>query len=285
MADPAHSAITVRRLPLPFPSDLDPMVVEGCPEESYMHVGISLLVAYLEPYLIRSMREARKHIVDPKLVADLDAFNGQEGQHYRQHIRFNEAMRLHGRSNLRGLEARLEADYQRYTESRSLRWNLAYAEGFEAFTTALARFSYESGALDRLHPAARELFLWHLVEELEHRTVAFDVYEHVCGGYLYRLFVGLFAQWHLCRFVSRVATVMRDSDRAGFRAKFGGVAAAWARTRPLLWRMARLFVPKVFATYLPWYTPHKIAMPAAAKTIADRYAALSAEAAADRAKH
>ena len=28
----------------------------------------------------------------------------------------------------------------------------------------------------------------------EHRTVAFDVYDHVCGGYLYRLAVGLFAQ-------------------------------------------------------------------------------------------
>jgi predicted metal-dependent hydrolase len=284
MAEAIESAITIRRVPLEFPPDLDPIVIEGRPEESYTHVGLSLLLPYLEPYLIRSMRAAKEHVTDPKLLADLDAFNGQEGQHYRQHIRFNEAMRLQGFDRLRELESELEADYRRYSQSRSLRFNLAYAEGFEAFTMALARFSFESRAFDRLHPAARELFVWHLVEELEHRTVAFDVYKHVFGGYFYRLVVGLFAQWHLCRFVSRVADAMQNTDREAFRAKYGGRAAAWARTRPHLLQMAKLFVPKVLATYLPWYTPHNIEMPDAAKALANHYAALSAEAAEARGK-
>jgi predicted metal-dependent hydrolase len=163
MAEAIESAITIRRVPLEFPPDLDPMVIEGCPEDSYTHVGLSLLLPYLEPYLIRSMRAAKEHVTDPKLLADLDAFNGQEGQHYRQHIRFNEAMHLQGFDKLRELESELDADYRRYSQSKSLRFNLAYAEGFEAFTMALARFSFESKAFDRLHPAARELFVWHLV--------------------------------------------------------------------------------------------------------------------------
>ena len=33
----------------------------------------------------------------------------------------------------------LEADYRRYSDERSLAFNLAYAEGFEAMTFALAR--------------------------------------------------------------------------------------------------------------------------------------------------
>jgi uncharacterized protein len=270
-----EGAITVRRLALEFPADLDPVVVEGCPEESFMHVGISLLLPHLEPYLIRTMRSARKRVSDRRLLADLDAFVGQEGQHFRQHARFNAAMRLAGFVGLEPLEAAIEADYQRFTGSKSLRFNLAYAEGFEAFTTALSRFSFESKLLDRLHPAARELFLWHLVEELEHRTVAFDVYEHVCGGYPYRLGVGLFAQWHLNRFVLRAIDAMRGADRAAFRAKYGGRAAAWARTRALQRQKVTMFFPKVLATYLPWYSPHKIAMPAAAEALAHHYATRS----------
>lgn len=270
-----ETAIAVRRLSLEFPADLDPVVVEGHPEESYMHVGISLLLPHLEPYLIRSMRSAREQVKDRRLRADLEAFIGQEGQHFRQHTRFNQALRLGGFVGLAALEAEVEADYQRFTRSKSLRFNLAYAEGFEAFTTALSRFSFESNLLDRLHPAVRDLFLWHLVEELEHRTVAFDVYEHVCGGYFYRLGVALYAQWHLNRFVLRVMDAMLGADAEAFRRKYGGRVAAWSRTQTLRRQKVTMFFPKVLATYFPWYSPHKIEMPAAAKALADHYGALA----------
>ena len=32
------------------------------------------------------------------------------------------------------------------------------------------------------HPAMRAMFMWHGVEEVEHKTVAFDVYETAAGG-------------------------------------------------------------------------------------------------------
>lgn len=275
-------AITIRRLPFSFPTDLDPVVVEGCPEESFLNVGLSLLLPYLEPYLIRTMREARPRITDPKLAADLDLFNGQEGQHYRQHIRFNEAIRREGFEALEALEAELADDYTRFTRTRSLRWNLAYAEGFEAYTTAMARFSLEVKLPERLCPAARALFEWHLMEELEHRTVAFDVYNHVCGGYFYRLFVGLFAQWHLNRFVRRVIRAMVAADPAAFRAKYGGRARAWARLTPMLWLAVWHFFPKALATYLPWYTPHGIDLPEEARALRARYSEMAAGASAAR---
>jgi predicted metal-dependent hydrolase len=265
--------ITIRRMAFAFPAEVDPVVVEGHPEESYVYVAFSLLLPHLEPYLIRTMVEARKRVTDPALAADLDLFNGQEGQHYRQHIRFNESIRLQGFAGLEALEAELAADYRRYTETRSLRWNLAYAEGFEAFTTALACVALEEKLTERMHPAAREIYEWHLVEELEHRTVAFDVYEHVCGGYLYRLGVGVFAQWHLNRFMVRGALCMLRADPEAFRARYGGRGAAWERLRPLLELHLRRLWPRVLSTYRPSYTPHRIAMPAGAKEMAARYSA------------
>jgi hypothetical protein len=263
-----------------FPEHLDPVVMEGFPEESYFFVGVSLLLPYLEPYLIRTMREARKRVTDPALAADLDLFNAQEGQHYRQHTIFNEAIRPAGLEALTALEAEIAADYRRFTETRSLRFNLAFAEGFEAFTTAVARFAFETKQFDRVHPAAvRDLFQWHIVEELEHRTVAFDVYDHVCGGYFYRLAVGVFAQWHLNRFALRVTQAFQANDPEGFRAKYGGRAAAWKRVRPLLGLAVRLLFPKLFATYLPWYTPHAIPLPAEASALAKRYTEMALAAA------
>lgn len=269
--------IIVRRVEFDFAHGIDPIVIPGHPEESFAHIGLSLLLPYLEPYLIRSMGKAKKLIDDPALARDVERFNGQEGQHYRQHERFNDAVALAGFPGLAALERELEADYQRFSETKSLRWNLAYAEGFEAYTTATARFSFEHGLIDRLTGQTRELFRWHLVEELEHRTVAFDVYDRLFGGYWYRLFVGLYAQWHLNRFVFRAATLMAEADKAAFEARFGGKLAAWRRLKPFLWLVLWQLLPKVWATYLPWYTPHRIPLPAGAREIAEQYTSLAEE--------
>ncbi|MFO0547228.1 MAG: metal-dependent hydrolase [Polyangiaceae bacterium] len=269
--------ITVRRPRFAFPDGIDPILVEGEPEISFIYVAMSLLLPYLEPYLIRSLRAARKRVTDERLLSDIDLFNGQEGQHYREHMRFNEAVQMAGFEEVRALEEELSLDYERFTEKRSLRFNLAYAEGFEAYTMAVARFSLEIDAPSRMCGPARELFEWHLMEELEHRMVAFDVYNHVTPGYLYRLFVGLYAQWHLNRFVLRVQRVMllacergRAGDSADFERRYGGMRGRLRRTRRFLGEILRLLMPKVLSTYMPWYSPHRVAFPLAASRIAAR---------------
>ena len=267
-----RAAITIRRIRFEYPQGLSAVIVAGKPEESFIDVALSLLLPYLEPYLIRSMRQARPLVKDPRILADLDLFNGQEGQHYRQHIALNEALDIPGKDRVKELEAELSADYQRYTKERSLRWNLAYAEGFEAYTLAMARFSFEIGLFDTMHPAVRDIFAWHLIEEMEHRTVAFDVYNHVCGGYLYRMRVGLFAQWHLNRFLMRTARAMAGVDPVAFKATYGGFYRAWRRQAPLIGKMLTRFLPKLLSTYLPWYSPRRIKVPALALTLGDHYA-------------
>jgi hypothetical protein len=263
--------ITVRRMQFDFPDGIDPVIVDGQPEESFRTLGMSLLLPYLEPYLIRTMNEAKKRIADPDLLADLDRFNAQEGQHYRQHRRFNQAVQMAGFPGLGELEAELDADYRRFSEERSLKFNLAYAEGFEALTTAAARYAFESKQFERMHPAARELFSWHLIEELEHRTVAFEVYDHIYGDYFYRLRWGLFAQRHMLSWIHRVARHMEE--RSDARARFGGAAGRRSRLRAQSWRGLRGLAPKVLATYMPWYTPERIAFTDEMRAYAERFSA------------
>ena len=100
-----------------------------------------MTLPYLEPYLIRTMREALEHCTDPVIAQEVRQFIGQEAQHYRQHAVLNDMIRsispeLEG---LREIEDQLAADYKRFTQTKSLKFNLAYAEGFEAATFAGGR--------------------------------------------------------------------------------------------------------------------------------------------------
>ena len=290
---PSHpNAITVRRLELVWPDQIDPVLVDGQPALSNVIVALSLLMPYVEPYLIRTMRLALPRVSSREVAADMRSFCAQEGQHYRQHARFNEALRLTKSATLLALEAEVASDYARFTSSRSLRFNLAYAEGFEAFTSAFALYCFEVQFGQRMRDEVRELFEWHLMEELEHRTVTFDAYQQVSGSYLYRLFVGLFAQLHLVRFTFRASQALR-AMRAG-EAESGALAsvpgregdaagdAAGAHTqtpqrrvrkRSLYREVARHLLPKVLATYLPWYTPHAIEVPPEVRARGPFYAA------------
>jgi predicted metal-dependent hydrolase len=261
---PLPNSITVRRMPFRFPSSIDPVIVKDYPEESFLYIGLSLLLPHLEPYLIRSMREAKKNIQDAGLVLDLDAFIGQEGQHYRQHAAFNKSLLLEQREELSRLEAALADDYERFSRTRSLRFNLAYAEGFEALTAALTVFALHFKYVDKIDPGVRDLFRWHMVEELEHRTVAFDVYQHVCGSYVYRVLIGLFAQWHFLRFVLRVVGILKHS-------RYGGRLETLARVSPLIGRALYYLVPKVLGSYAPWYNPRKLLIPAIVQSACEEY--------------
>jgi len=262
--------ITVRQMDFDFPDRIDPVVIPSDPEQSYVSVGLSLLLPYLEPYLIRTMKQAKKQIQDPELLADLEAFSAQEGQHYRQHIKFNDAIRRFGFPGLEALEAELDADYRRFSATKPLKWNLAYAEGFEALTTAVALFSFEMGMEDDSHPAFRDLMTWHLVEELEHRTVAFDVYQHVHGRYLYRLRWGTWAQWHMARWIGRAAKYMMRTDPRTAE-DLGDAVAIEARRKMRSRAALRQLLPKILKTYMPWYTPHNIPVTDGMKALSARY--------------
>lgn len=215
-------SITVRKPRFELPERLDPVFIAYEPEESYVNVAMSLLLPHLEPYLIRTMRRAKPRVTSDALARDLDAFCGQEGQHYRTHAALNAAFRGGGARGHEALEQRLARDYERFSAEKSLAFNLAYAEGFEALTSAMA-LMFETYDRSSWHPAVNDVFTWHMAEELEHRTVAFEVFEHVVGSYPYRMRVGAFAQWHLLRFLTQSMEAMLACDPRT-ESTFGGRA-------------------------------------------------------------
>jgi predicted metal-dependent hydrolase len=267
--------ITVRRMGFEYPPDLDPVFIQGEPEESYLFAALSLLLPYLEPYLIRTMKDARNRITDPALLRDLDKFIAQEGQHYTQHARFNALFRDRV-DGIADLERTMNAEYRRFSSSRSLRFNLAYSEAFEALATAVA-CAYADQDHSKWHPAAEDLFGWHLVEELEHRAVVFDVYQQLCGDYLYRVKVAQFAHRHLLGFARRAMMHLLDADPR-CETTFGGAAGRRRRMRRLVGVMLREVLPRALKSYSPRYSPRDLPITpsvAALKSRADELAVKS----------
>ena len=266
-------SILVRKPRFELPEAIDPVFIPGEPEESYINVALSILLPHLEPYLIRTMRTARPQVKDAALAAELDAFCGQEGQHYRAHAELNAALVRGGARGFEDLERELAADYHRFESERPLRFNLAYAEGFEALTTAIA-LVFEEHDRSRWDPPVHDVFLWHILEELEHRTVAFEVYDHVVGSYLYRVCVGAFAQWHLIRFLVRGMEAMLAADPRT-ETEFGGRNGRKAREPRLVAMLTKKVLPRLWRTYSPRYTPRDIEMPLSMQQLADHYTARS----------
>ena len=261
--------ITVRQMPFEFPDEIDPVLFEGDHAQSFGLIAGSLLLPHLEPYLIRSMKAAEKHVTDPKILDGLKRFSAQEGQHYRMHMKFNATVRRSGFPGLDALEKELSDDYHRFTKTKSLPFNLAYAEGFEALTMNAIKQMMEPDGFGEDLSVFMQMVEWHFVEELEHRTVAFDVYDHVCGGYFYRLVVGIWAQWHFTRWVRRVtAYMLKMSPPPKHNAK---TPAGNGMTKTPARASIREMLAVLLRIYLPNYTPHDVKIAPGIQVLADKY--------------
>ncbi|MEC8427119.1 MAG: metal-dependent hydrolase [Pseudomonadota bacterium] len=186
--------LTVRRPNFEFPQDLPIMPDPQDRAYSAMCCALTIIVPHLERYLIRTMKTGLKEVTDPALLQDMKDFSSQEANHFRNHDALNELLRNKlsdkARDELIQTEADLIEDYRRFSNTKSLRFNLAYAEGFESATCALSLWGFEHETFKTLHDGWEELIEWHLAEEIEHRTVAFVAYHALGGNNAHRMIWG-----------------------------------------------------------------------------------------------
>lgn len=140
-----------------------------------------------EQFFIDSVRAFRAQVRDPHLREQMRAFISQEGQHRHRHRSLN---RLPDRFGLEGeaLERRTAEITRRLARRRTPLQNLAVTAALEHFTAVLSEAFLSQGELrDSVVEPLRSLWTWHCVEELDHKAVAFDVYQEVSGDYATRV--------------------------------------------------------------------------------------------------
>lgn len=150
---------------------------------SHLASSLSALFPDGEDFFVRTVRYYRDQITDPALKKQVAGFIGQESIHGREHRMFNDKLSRLGYPTKR-IERTTKFALGRREKIMSPVANLALTAALEHFTATLAEFLLTSEEGRELfgHPAARDLFVWHALEESEHKAVAFDVYRAIGGS-------------------------------------------------------------------------------------------------------
>jgi predicted metal-dependent hydrolase len=156
---------------------------DGHPFKTAWFNAMSITFPLGEKFFIDSVRHYQDRVEDPKLTEDIRGFCGQEGFHRREHQRYNETLCNARGYDLKLMEDRLESNIKRSYKFLSARERLALTAAFEHITAIMAEsaLSEDNPMIDNAPRAMQALWQWHAAEELEHKSVAFDVYRAVGG--------------------------------------------------------------------------------------------------------
>ena len=149
--------------------------------------SLSLLFPEGERFFVAAVRHYRDQIQDPQLLTDIAGFIAQEAMHTREHEALN-AMLNQQHLPAAEIDAQLHKLLAWVTRLTSPRLRLAATCALEHYTALMG----EQLLRDQRHQHMADakmlpLWLWHALEETEHKTVAYDVYEQTGGGYALRV--------------------------------------------------------------------------------------------------
>lgn len=206
-----NKKITVRPWNMKWPEDLPKYWYDNNPFATHYHNAISLFIPDGERMLMETVRE----FLDPKdnspEMKAVKELIGQESWHHKMHVAFNSSLDNHNlpaKECVRKYHERAEAWRKKQTNMDMLAGSVA----FEHMTSIFARELL--GRQDNckcMHPHFAAAWRWHAVEELEHKSVVFDLYRKVGGSYWLRTW---FMVYVIFRFNLDVALNMYDLLKA-----------------------------------------------------------------------
>lgn len=169
-------------------SEFEKWTVEDDPIFSHLLNSLSAAFPNGEDFFVQSVRNYRDQLGDdPDLKARVKGFIGQEAMHGREHRTINERFAAMGYPTLEQDAAVLRASKRLQRLPKSLQ--LATTAASEHFTAVIALpVLTDERTRETLfsHPDIAVLIEWHAMEELEHKDVAFDVFQKVSGSYVVR---------------------------------------------------------------------------------------------------
>ena len=166
-----------------------------------------------ERYFITSVRAFRDRIVDPAMQLDVRYFMRQEGQHGLAHARYNAMLEKQGMP----MDAILrdgKDEFDRWTRDYSPEFNVAHTAALEHFTATMA-YAYfaKASVMEGADAHIKALFAWHAIEEMEHKSVAFDVMQDVAQvGYRLRAAAMLYAIKNMIEYTYRYTDRLLAAD-------------------------------------------------------------------------
>jgi len=214
---------SMRDLPRHFAGDGD--LIAG-----HIIAALSSVFPDGEDYFVRSVRHFRDRVTDPALKRQVAGFIGQEAVHGREHRVFNDRLAELGYPT-KHYETLTRVGLRVRERIAPAKANLAATAALEHFTATLAELVLTNEEIRALMgaDAVRDLFVWHALEESEHKAVAFDVYRAVGGGERLRVWTMNFFRYGFVVGMGLAVLVSLLGDRATYRR--GTLRRSWQRVK------------------------------------------------------
>ena len=151
--------------------------------QSHLAAALSGVFPNGEDFFMTAVHNYRNQITDPDLLRQVNGFIRQESMHGRVHRSFNARLSELGYYT-KFAERRTRFMIRQQQRIMSNERQLALTAALEHFTATLAELLLREPKARQLlgHEAARQVFVWHALEESEHKAVAFDVYRAIGGS-------------------------------------------------------------------------------------------------------
>lgn len=150
--------------------------------------ALSIFLTYGEELVIETARHHRDQIKDPILKQRLTSLIGQEAIHSKVHEEYNETM----------IPNNLPVQLYRFLAEQVFNntflkfpqpLKLSMMAGIEHFTAVFAQYAMTHQDIfnHSLDEKTRALWLWHMLEESEHKDIAYDTYQVLSANYSLRI--------------------------------------------------------------------------------------------------
>lgn len=229
----ATAKIPPRRMDFEFPEAQSPRYFYGNdPFLSHFWNTFSSLLPAGETFFVQAVRHYRDQISDPVLKAQVAGFIGQEAMHSKEHLAFNNMI---GTKGLPMVELQRDITWMLETVAKYTPKSLQLAATvcLEHYTAIIAeQLLREPSHRDMLGDSdAMKMWLWHAVEENEHKNVAYDLYNNTVGSYALR--AGTMIPTTIILAIVMVVFQMRmmaaDKQLFQWKQNGSGIAYLWGR--------------------------------------------------------
>ncbi|OYX77193.1 MAG: hypothetical protein B7Y82_09710 [Sphingomonadales bacterium 32-65-25] len=177
-AAPADLAITPRNLRFGRDEVRGRWWLGGDAVATAWHNALSASFPAGEAFFIETVRRFRDQ-VPAELAAQIDQFVKQEAHHTREHVAFNRLVTGAG-YDIAAIDKRI-ADSLVQARTTHPVAQLLVTVSLEHFTAifAHAMLARAGQQFDGASAETRAMWIWHAIEEIEHKGVAFDTYMHI----------------------------------------------------------------------------------------------------------
>ena len=257
--------LVVRKVPFEF---------EGCdfiwnpanPGFSVMMNAVTFQAIAFEKYICKAMNAAEKISRKPEITEEIRAFNAQEMVHSQAHRKHAKALV----DQYPGLQEALDfcdAEYEKLYAERDLKYHLSYCANIEATFTPLFGNIIEQRELlfTGGDPRISSLFLWHFVEEMEHRASAHVIYNDIVRNPFTRFFKLRSVFGHTKVLAEKIYEVFHENVPES--RSYGLGEGMNAIPKPVLKKMRN----GILTSQMPWHRPGSAKVPAYFEEWVGRY--------------